>query len=212
MVSFFFLVLIFAVPNVAWSQYVPGQVIVKFVQGTKNSTAVDQASQSHPLDLNLLTPTIDYLQSEVDIPLQVTQITSGKRILLSIEINALIDQIADRLNMYQHIASVEVLSHALHPHGLSPSSKVIEVAFLPLNSVDSDSDVQQPENQSDLHLSKMVSELEKDIGIPLITEALPTHKVRLHVELKKLTLLLIERLQVLINVESAQPNYIATFQ
>ncbi len=196
-----------ATPLVVWPQFVPGQVIVKFVQGTDERKAVDNVIQSSPLDLHTLTPIIDHLQSETGIPLKVTQVTSGHRIVLNVEDGALTDRVAGQLTTRPNVAAVEVIPRDLTKHGLVPSPKKIVVTFTP-DSPDSIVILRHSEDASDPGFLKMLSEMEQFIGIPLTGEVNAAGKVLLQINLQKLTVILMERLQLLEHVESAQPNYI----
>lgn len=208
----FLLFVIFLVnPILATAQYVPGEAIVKFVEGTEGSKTIAQVSQSSSSDLRPLTPTIQALQSKVGIPLQATQITSGQRVVLSVELDALINSIVEKLGARQNVALAQVLSSDLDQPRLFPLPKSIAVAFLP-DSLESDLIAHHAENPSDSRFGKMVAKIERDIGIPLSVETSGENTILLRVDVQKLTMVLIERLQRLAEVESAQPNFISTFQ
>lgn len=199
--------LLLAVPVVVWPQFVPGQLIVKFDQGTEGSKAVDKVIQSSPLDFHTLTPIIDHLQSETGIPLEVTQITSGQRIVLNVKSGVLTDRVAEQFTTGPNVADVEVIPRDSSNHGQIPSTKTIVVTFTQ-DSPESTAILRRTENASDPRFLKMVSELEKFIGLPLTGEVYEADKALLQINLQKLTMILIERLQQLPYIESAQPNYI----
>lgn len=199
--------LLLAVPVVVWPQFVPGQMIVKFVQGTEGSEVVDNVIQSSPLDFHSLTPIIDHLQSEIGIPLEVTQITSGQRIVLNVKSGVLTDRVAEQFITRPNVAAVEVIPRDPAKRGQIPSTKTIVVTFTQ-DSPESTAILRRTENTSDPRFFKMVSELEKFIGLPLTGEVYEADKALLQINLQKLTMILIERLQQLTHIESAQPNYI----
>lgn len=199
--------LLLVVPAVVWPQFVPGQMIVKFVQGTEGSKAVNHVIQSSPLDYHTLTPIIDHLQSEIGIPLEVTQITSGQRIVLNVESGVLTDRVAGQLTIRPNVADVEVIPRDPTKHGQIPSQKTIVVTFTQ-DSPESTAILRRTEKASDPRFLKMVSELEQFIGLPLTGEVYEANMALLQINLQKLTMILIERLQQLVYIESAQPNYI----
>ena len=197
----------FLSPLVVSAQFVPGQVIVKFVQGTEASTAVDKAMMTNPLDFHSLTPIMNTLQSETNLPLKVTQITGGKRIVLTLEGELLIDRMVGQLTPRPNVTAVEVIPRDPSKQGHALSSKTIVVTFKQ-DSPESKAIHGGVENASDPRFRKFVSELESFIDIPITVKANEPDKVILQINPQKLTVLLVERLQKLTEIESAQPNFI----
>lgn len=205
--SLIFCTFLLVIPLGVSAQFVPGQVIVKFVQGTEGSKAVDNAIETSPLDFHPLTPIMNTLQSETKLPLKVTQITGGQRIVLTIEGEVLADRVAGQLTARSNVTAVEVIPRDPSKQGHTPSSKTIVVTFK-RDSPESKVILGRTETASDPRFHKMVAELETFIDLPITAKVNEAEKVFLQINLKKLTVLLIERLQKLTDIESAQPNYI----
>ena len=199
--------LLLVIPAVVWAQFLPGQVIIKFNQGTEGSKAVKNVTQSSSLEFQALTTVIEQLQSETGIPLEVTQVTSGQRIVLSIQSEVLTNRIAKQLNTRPDVAAVEVILPDSVRHPQVPPLNAIVLTFTQ-DSLESNEILRSTEEASEPCFLKMVSDFEKFIGLPLTGKKYESDKAILQINLKKTTTTLIDRLQLLDHVESAQPNYI----
>src|SRR5688572_26452908 len=62
--------------------------------------------------------------------------------------------------------------------------------------------------RNDGRLARLVASLERDVGLPLTGEVVEQGRLALQVDLKALTLRLVERLKAEPIMESVQPNYI----
>ena len=74
---------------------------------------VREVSQQTPLRLETLEPLVAQLEARVEMPLTVTQITSGDWVVLKIDTENLCRGVADRLRGYQNVAQAEVIGEAL---------------------------------------------------------------------------------------------------
>src|SRR5437867_2718314 len=112
------------------ANFVPGEVMVKFVSGSDAEKAVREMSQKFPLRLDDFVQVVRHLEASVRIPLTVSQVTSGNWLVLKIDSETLSRGLADRLRGYQNVAEAELLGEDKKPVGYMPPKK-IAVKFVP---------------------------------------------------------------------------------
>src|SRR5712692_5736354 len=112
------------------ANFVPAEVMVKFVPGSETEKAVREAGQRSPLRLDDLAPVVRQLEASTHIPLTVSQVTSGNWIVLTIDSETLCRGIADRLRGYQNVAEAEIIGEDKKHVGYAPPKK-IAVKFVP---------------------------------------------------------------------------------
>lgn len=192
-------------------QFVPGEMLVKFSPGTKGSAAVAQASQVSPPDLTALTPVIKGLEAEVGIPLRGKQLSSGNWIVLSVREDVLTDQVVQQLRARSSIEEVQVtLCEPAAPEA-PPSPNRLAIEFKPETS-EAKAVAQKLSDGGEDIFGQLISDLEKYLNLPLVVQAIEETTVLAQIELEALTLILIDRLKALDEIESAQPNYILTLR
>jgi hypothetical protein len=192
-------------------QYVPGEILVKFVPGTDGSAAVSRASQVTPPDVAVLGPVISRLQAKAGVPLKVTQVMSGSWVRLSIDGDELTRQLVRQLRMRDTIVEVKVSPGKPGAPLDVPSPKYLRITFSP-GSAESKAVEQKRANPSDLRFAALMRALEQDLNLPLKGEVSDDADVLIHVDLKTFTPILAARIHALCEIESAQPNYILTIK
>lgn len=202
---------ILGIPSMGLSQFVPGEVIVQFAQQTTGAQVIAQASQSTPPEFQLLTPIIDDLQSKTHLPLNVTQITSGLGVVVSVDTDILTKRIQQDLSTHENVKTIQILPPDPHQQKRFPSSATILLEFTP-DSPEFATAHPRSDIQPDVTLTGLISTLETAVNLPLQGEAHSTGGVLLQINLQKLTLILVDRLQLIPDIQSAQPNYTATFR
>lgn len=163
-------------------QFVPGQVMTKFVAGSEASAVVMRA------DLTALVPIADRLGAGVGVPLRPSSITSGHFCVLAVDAERLEDQLARRLTARERVERVEVVEDT--------AAIAVSVAFA------------AGSEESRMRPARLVALLERELGLPLKGAALENSRLALQVNLEALTLSLVERLKTLPEIESVQPNFI----
>lgn len=189
-------------------QFVPGEVLVKFVPGSEGSRAVGQAS---PPNLGALRPVLNALQVKTGIPLNVKQVTGGNWVLLSIDGGRLTERMLSQLRRRAGVALVEVSPERPDAQIGFSFPQRLAVSFAP-GSSESDAVAQKFAGVGDDPFAQLIRDLERELDLPLRGEATEDAKVVLQIDLKALTPILVERLKSLCDIDSVQPNYILTIQ
>lgn len=189
-------------------QFVPGEVLVKFVSGSEGSRAVGQAS---PPDLGVLQPVLNALQAKTGIPLSVKQVTGGKWVLLSVDGGRLTHRMLSQLRRREGVALVEVSPERPDAQvGFSIPQRLV-VTFAP-GSSESDAVAQRLAGVGDDRFAQLIRDLERELDLPLRGEVTADAKVLVQIDLKALTPIVVERLKSLCDIDSVQPNYIVTIR
>ena len=192
---------------VSAARFVPGDVILTFVHQSESNAALLQARRSNPVDLRSLTMVVSRLQAHAHVPLKPKRILSGTQLLLSIDQANLTDQLVRTLRTRANVETVTVLKD----QNRVASSSMVRVVFAP-GSPESEILKQKPPEDAASALTRLLSDLEATLRVPLQTDAADHSTLELAIDLNKLTTIVIERLQSTRDVESAQPNYIMTIQ
>lgn len=203
--------ILFGSPPAPSPQFVPGEVIAKFLPGTDGSAAVTRASAASPPDLSALAPVIEHLQEKTGIPLRAKQIAGGNWIVLSVDTEKLSGQLVNQLSGQQNVAGVRMSPDKPETHVGSSVTIQLIIKFLP-GSWESEAVAQKLADASNVRFAQIIRKLEGDIGLPLKGQVNEEAEVLVHVDLRTLTPILAERLKALSDIESAQPNYILTIR
>jgi hypothetical protein len=190
------------------ANFVPGEVMVKFVPGSEAAMRVREVSQQAPLRLEALEPVVKQLEARTELPLTVTQLTSGDWVVLKIDAEHLSRGVADRLRGYQNVAQAEVIGEEQQYIGYSAPQK-IAVTFLP-GTVEARTVSGTLTDKGGSNLSNLVSRLQQRAASPLKAEVTEQEGLVLQVDLKPLTLTLQDRLHSLPFIESTQLNHVMT--
>lgn len=165
----------------------------------------------NPPDLGALGLVIDRLQAEAGIPVRAKQLTGGNWVVLSVNGDRLLGQLVTQLRTRENVAKADVSPEEPGAHGGLSSPKKLVVTFVP-GSPESEAVAQKFADAGDDRFAQLIRELEKDLDLPLRGEVNDEAAVVVHIDLKALTSVLVERLKALPDIESAQPNYILTIR
>jgi hypothetical protein len=190
------------------ANFVPAEVMVKFVSGSETDKAVSEMSQRSPLRLDDLAPVVRQLETSTHIPLTVSQVTSGNWIVLKIDSESLCRGIAERLRGHQSVAEAEIIGEDKKHVGYAPPKK-IAVKFVP-GSLEATTITEKLTNQGESNFRALMSRLQQRAESPLKAEITEQKGLLLQVDLTALTLTLQDRLKSLPSVESTQLNYVMT--
>ena len=206
-----YLVLLLGLPSVALPGIIPGQVLVKFASESEGGIAVVTAIQTDPADLTALGAATADLQTKTGVFLKPTKITADQRVIFSIDVNLLMNDLELRLHKRRNVETVQLKTQTLSTKTHVSAPKKLLVAFIE-GSPESESLQQQQANHQDRGFATLIPELEKDLKLPLVAEVTQEGEFLLWVDLQKLTMTLVEQLNPLPEIESAQPNYVLTIQ
>ena len=190
------------------ANFVPGEVMVKFVSGSDAEKAVREMSQKFPLRLDDFVQVVRHLEASVRIPLTVSQVTSGNWLVLKIDSETMSRELAERLRGYQNVAEVELLGEDKKPVGYMPPKK-IALKFVP-GSQEANTISEKLANRDEADFGTLMSKLQQRAESPLKAEVMAQNGLLLQVDLASLTLTLQDRLRSLPSVESTQLNYVMT--
>lgn len=180
-------------------QFVPGEILAKFVSGTEGSAAVMRAGQVSPPDLEAVGPIARYLREKTGVPLKATQILGGNWLMLAIDGDGLTDQLIRQLRTRENVAGVRVSPAPPEaPPGIS-TPKPLVITFAP-GTMESKA------------VAQLMRELERDLDLPLRGELRERSEVLVQVDLQAFTLIVVDRIRALCDIESVQPNYILRIQ
>lgn len=177
--------------------FTPGEVIVRFAQGSEASTAVVRAMQADPQDLRVLTSAITALGARAGVPLHATRIGSGNWVVLTIDSVALTDRVHGQLGARENIDAITRRDEA--PRLL--------LRFRD-GSAESRATRQKLAGAADAPLERLVWSLEREVGLPLEVEIVSGREIALGIDIRALTVSVVARLQALSEIDAAQPDYI----
>lgn len=169
---------------------------------------VREVSQQTPLRLEALEPVVEQLEARTELPLTVTQLTSGDWIVLKIDTEHLSRGVADRLRGYQNVARAEVMDEERKYIGYSAPKK-IAVTFLP-GTMEARTVSETLTDKGGSNFSNLVSRLQQRAANPLKAEVTEQEGLLLQVDLEPLTLTLQDRLRSLPFIETIQLNHLMT--
>ncbi len=136
------------------------------------------------------------------------QILSGRRLLVSIDADKLTEWLVEQLRGRENVAAAEVSQQRFkNEERMSLPSKVL-IEFVP-GSPESESIGQKLLSDADAAgFATLLSDLERDLHLPLKGEAAAQAKLLLQVDFIKLTIVVVDRLKTFAEIESAQPNFL----
>lgn len=170
----------------------PGEVLVKFAPGTSGSAATAKSGQTTPLDLAILKPEIDRLSEKTGVPLTISALHSGGWLVVSVDAAALNARLVRLLEDRAGVKSVQVASEPPPAPGVTvPPVLVHFEAGVPGTG-----------------LEDLGKELQSGLASPLTMETNETGALVIQIDVAALTLMLVEHLQALSEIEQAQPNYL----
>ncbi len=196
----------------AWgtTSFIPGHVLVKFSPLSEWSQVVVKASQTDPPDFTMFTPIISSLNSRLHARIRPAQIFSDHRVLFSVDVEHLTNFFQTKLNLHQSVVSVTAVSPVATDH-MAPGPDKFRVIFVP-DSKEFSATTSQNVPNSDSQPLTLLNSLKHDFQLPLLGRITKPGEAILWVDLAEFTRVLVDQLQSLIEVESAQLNYVLTYQ
>ncbi len=208
--------IIMCIPSIASAgsptpAFVPAEVMVKFVADSKAAQAFAKAIQSTPPDLERLAPTTRLLTEKTGIPVKAKQALSGGWLLLAVDMPELAKLAENRLRKHSAVADIQVKT--AEPKGVGmPETYIFDVIFRP-DSTETKAIEDKRAGSVDEGFRKLVSDLGKLSGLPLVAEPATAAHLTIEIDLRELTLRLSQRLKDLPElIESVNLNYITTFR
>jgi hypothetical protein len=178
--------------------FVPGEVLVRFAAGSEGRRATQLSAEATPPDLGLLTIVTAALGEQVDTPLRLVRLSGGEWLVLRVPMDELARRTADRLARCRRVA------RATREPGDSTRAAV-RTTFQPGSSeARLLARARQPNGKA--QMDSLVIDVARRIRTPL-KGAVSGEELLIEVDLEALTLQLVERLNALPEIESAQPNY-----
>jgi hypothetical protein len=197
--------------SVSSPQFVPGEVLVKFLPGTAGSEAFTKAVQVSPPDLSFLRPVINSLENEVGVPLQIKQVSGGKWVLLSARLDAIVAEAVQQLRARESIQEARAELCEPQSHGPHPAPLGFIITFQP-ETAEAEAIDQELSHGDEEPLSQLILELEEYLDLPLKVKKIEKSTLHAEIGLDALTLTLVERLKAVEQIEAAQPNHILSFR
>lgn len=182
--------------------FVAGEIMLRFTPGSEGSSAVEKALQDSPPNLRSLEPAVAALQADTRLPLKPDRLAGGNWVLLKIDSGRLAEQAADGIRMRRDVASIRLVPAQPDQAGAPPN---LLIEFKP-SSYESQI-IANPERKKDAFL-QLVSELAAEAGYPLKGSAQENRLLLVEINLPALTLLAVERLKTVRDIENAQPNHL----
>ena len=170
--------------------FVPGQVLMRFADGTPERAKVNEASRTNPPDVTSLRPVIDTLSQRVGMALSVERIGSGSWLTIAIARSPLIENVGGHLRGENGVAAVNRQGADLQI--TMDAGSALEQAFYRRSQTDT--------------FAQVVDGWSTAAGVPLLAAAETDHLV-IQIDWSAATLELVERLNERPEVEAAQPNY-----
>lgn len=186
--------------------FVPGEVMVKFAEGLEADAAVERVSKTFPIDLQALAPHVERLEEQTNTPLSVSQVTSGKWVVLKVDVDRLTSRLVDQLKTHRNVERVALTEAGRAFIGYSPPNKVA-VKFVQ-GSPEAKTVTEKLSNQGEREFKGLVSRLEERVASPLSCEAAAQDELLVQIDLPSLTVRLQERLKALPSIEATQLNYV----
>jgi hypothetical protein len=187
--------------------FAPGEVLVRFAPGTPGSEAAAQAARSDPPTYGAFQPVTDRLHDDLGVPLNAVRLSAGGWVVLAVNGDALGQRLAARAAARANVVGAEVApAEPPRPAG-GVSAPGIRVRFRS-GTAEAQAVAARLADARDERLAAVVGSLETDLGVSFTAEAAAPETLVLKVDLRALTLNLVERIKQLPGVEAAQPNYV----
>ena len=188
--------LVMSAVNAQQPNFVPGQVLTRFSEGTPQRDVVVQVSQTAPLDLSGLDNVIEGLSQRLGVPLRVHHLGSGYWLTLDVDRDLLAVRIQAVLRSQEDVAGVTVTK----PGG--PAS-LLQFAI----SADENSRLARSiGRRSRRGLSGVMEAWSSAAGLALQYTFEDAH-LAISIDWDTATVALVEQLKSMPEVEAAQLNY-----
>jgi hypothetical protein len=182
--------------------FVPGEVIVKYRQGSRPGHAVKEAEQMN--DRQQVSAAIEEIGSQVGLPLRLKQVLSGERILIAVDCKQVLTDVTERLRRRDNVSRVVILTP--EPIGCRTASPMtLKIGFAPgtagYEALRAATDM-SPASQ------RVLDEVQDTAGIPVELGSMAEGELVVTLNIRKTTIQLAERLKRVPDVESSQLNYV----
>lgn len=188
--------------------YIPGEVLVRFAAGSAGAAAVAAALGAAPPDFALLNPAVESLHARTQIPLKAIRPAGGNDILVQVDAERLAERTAARLRTGENVDRVSLMpTPAPGPILGGVRTQGFVVAFKEGSPQAACISKTGGESRAPDRCNP-AAELSQQLAIPLRGEVHDGQRLRVEIDMPALTRVLVERLNALGDIESAQPNYI----
>lgn len=195
-----FLVTIMSVAQAQTPRYTPGEVMLRFAAESEGRAVVVRSMEADPADLSALAFVVTALGARSGVPLRATRLGSGHWLTVAIDSVALVDRVHAQLRARENIDDVT-------RRGEAPRLLV----RLTAGSAEAAA-ASQAVGGAMGPLERVVSALEREVGVPLTTASIGRDTIAVDVDMQALTMAVVERMKALPEIEEAQPNYIMGFR
>jgi len=191
------------------TQFVPGEVMIKFREETEPNQLLAQASHLNPPDIEILAPVESLLSEKTGIPLKVKQLLSGAWVLLAVDGDKLRDQLVTQLRKRNTITEIQLAASESKAMGTS-EVKMIDVAFQS-DSPEYKAIKAKLAGTADDSFAGLIQELSKTLNLPLQGEVNQQGHLLLQADLREVTIVLDKKLRSLSElIALVQLNYVST--
>jgi hypothetical protein len=178
--------------------FVPGQVLLKFADGTRGHEAVVTASRVNRVDLAALADVIEQLGSQTGIPLKATSVGSGNWLVVSADTVALAERLMTWLSARGDVRAVEKRR--------SDGSLLATVS----DGTEARDALRAAQAGAPESLGRLLDSWSVECGVPIMGQPTGTADLAIRVNLARVTLDQVAKLQALPEIASVQPNYAQT--
>ena len=186
--------------------FVPGEVIVRFRDGSPGAEAVLRAAGAEADVEKILAAQLRLLSDDAAVPLRFKRLAAGGDLLLAVDRERLEERLLGALRAADRVERCELLREG---PGRDAPPRGIQVSF-----VKSSPEAQEvgraaarPEG-GPLGTLEATHRLQSRVGQPLVNRLTPSGELVVEPDLEPLTREIVRRLSARSDVEYAQPNYV----
>jgi hypothetical protein len=185
------------------------ELIVKFVAGSEAqqvvSAAVQEATQRNE-SLGRLTQT---LSAQLNVPLQVQRVTSGRELVCSVDTNAVAQQVAAHLERREDVQRAMPMATDPAAQGPGHRNPRVLIEFTPdSNAAATLAEALRESPGSSSALQGLAQSLRDGLDLPLTMQPEQVQRLVLVVQMESVIAELVERLRQRSDVEYAQPTFL----
>ena len=204
-------VFLLGTPQGTIAPFVPGEILVRFAPASEWAKAVGRTVRVSPLDLKALDSVVHNLETAANIPLSVKQLSSGDWVVLAVDSDRLTERAAHQLRERRTVAGVQVSPSERESAVPRTFPKELIISFVP-GTQEAEAVSQKLAQTDETAFAKLTANLIKELDLPLTAKATDAATIQAQIDLKALTMTLVERLKALPDIEAAQPNFILGFR
>lgn len=188
--------------------FVPGEVIVKFSEGSKAGAILARAAQGNWKTDACLASYLSALSQELGIPLKAKQLTSGGELVLTIQTHELTAKLVSRIKQNPRVVRTEESKAEEKGIVAAPRSEVLVEFAKGSHEAGVIARVRAQGLDTSSSLQEFMEEVERDLGLKLQSRTTKNHRLVVVIKVDSLTLELVARLNKHADVEYAQPNFV----